>query len=453
MALIHAAGAGDTDAVTLLLDGGASVGATDDSDWTALMSAAWHGHTATAALLLDRGATASDGDTALLCAAEAGHTATAALLLDRGADVDATYADATDDRGGTALMCAAARGHTSTAALLLGHGTDATATDGDGRTALSLATDLNWEVDVSKRRQMVALLLKAGADPAGTSLPQKKAVHVAHVKQLQEELAWQRSLLGLLWGGEAVSAAAAEPTAPPYLEPAGDTAVAAPGHDGEAGAAAAGPNQGQSEQQGGAGVGAGEATAGPPGANAADSPVAFEDFLRVKQELAQSKVAEAAKQSRVIAFQGMFRLKPSGLVAPPAKRQRKAAAGQAEGRAGREVTLRLSVDSQARGGSMIFYEDAVDLGLEHTLAGSRKVSITGIENNATAFDTVQLDITKWRSVGFGAAGGGVDERLLHSSNQTVLVWPRGTDGGTGTRILGQEAIKDMRAFICSKHSQ
>ena len=59
------------------------------------MYAAQHGHTATAALLLDRGADAaathSNGWTALLFAAQQGHTATAALLAFFGAEASPEY--------------------------------------------------------------------------------------------------------------------------------------------------------------------------------------------------------------------------------------------------------------------------------------------------------------------------------------------------------------------------
>ena len=56
--------------------------------------------------------------------AEMGHTAVAALLLERGADVNAKGVF-----GGTGLHWAAINGHTDTVAFLLAHGADATIQD------------------------------------------------------------------------------------------------------------------------------------------------------------------------------------------------------------------------------------------------------------------------------------------------------------------------------------
>jgi ankyrin repeat protein len=80
-----------------------------------LICAARHGHTETAALLLDRGADIHAGeDEAFRLAVINGHTETVKVLLDRGADLHA------DEDG--ALRSAVIHGHTETAALLLDRG-------------------------------------------------------------------------------------------------------------------------------------------------------------------------------------------------------------------------------------------------------------------------------------------------------------------------------------------
>jgi hypothetical protein len=109
--LIEAAGKGDTQTVTLLLNRGADIHADNDH---ALEWAAANGHTETVALLLNRGADIhADDDYALRGAALNAHTETVALLLDKEADIHAN--------NDLALRWAARSGHTETVALLPKH--------------------------------------------------------------------------------------------------------------------------------------------------------------------------------------------------------------------------------------------------------------------------------------------------------------------------------------------
>lgn len=96
-AFIKAAKAGDIDQVRSLLDSdAASIGARDADDSTALHCAAWKGHQALVAFLLQAGAEVNAqnrnehwGTTPLHAAAHANQAAIAELLIAHGADLHA----------------------------------------------------------------------------------------------------------------------------------------------------------------------------------------------------------------------------------------------------------------------------------------------------------------------------------------------------------------------------
>ena len=114
---------------------GANVDAVDEYGDTALMKAAWNGHTDIVnALAGSHGANVdavdNEGRTATMWAAQYGHTDIVnALAGTLGANVD------TVDRGGrTALMHAARNGHTATVNALAGtHGANVDTVDRDGQ--------------------------------------------------------------------------------------------------------------------------------------------------------------------------------------------------------------------------------------------------------------------------------------------------------------------------------
>ena len=160
----------------------------DDQKPTLLHTAAAHGRSKAAKLLIERGMDVDDfacGQTPLLLAIENRHTETASLLLDCGADVekrDLTERSAlmyaagdgnavlvakllgrganihgVDSSGQNALMHASEDGHTETAGLLLDNGADVNAQDDDGNTALMHGARYG-------RTETVALLLHRGAE-------------------------------------------------------------------------------------------------------------------------------------------------------------------------------------------------------------------------------------------------------------------------------------------------
>jgi len=90
-ALHSAAGQGDVDTCTQLLDGGEDIEAVDDHGETPLSYAAWYGHIDTARILVERGANVNasgrrrGGATPLTYARSLGHQEVVNLLVERGA--------------------------------------------------------------------------------------------------------------------------------------------------------------------------------------------------------------------------------------------------------------------------------------------------------------------------------------------------------------------------------
>ncbi len=116
-----------------------SCGMTFDRDGkTALMLAAFEGHTATVQTLLANdvqvNTQAKDGATALMLAAARGHTDVVTALLAKGADVNLQH-----NTGQTALMLAVVGGHGLVTHTLLAQGADLALKNRAGQTAVTLA--------------------------------------------------------------------------------------------------------------------------------------------------------------------------------------------------------------------------------------------------------------------------------------------------------------------------
>ena len=170
-------------AVNPLLARGADLNATEASHGqTALMWAAWEGHTQVVRALIEHGAEGhartTTGYTALLLAAREGYTDTTQALLEAGADVNGSAEDGT-----TALVIAVIRRHTAYAEFLLDKGADPNL--GPGFTPLHWAAG-KWDTELNDfsngvaegnqwstfgglrdpdRLPVVKLLLDHGADP------------------------------------------------------------------------------------------------------------------------------------------------------------------------------------------------------------------------------------------------------------------------------------------------
>ena len=114
---------GHTDAVRLLLDGGAEVDLPAQDGVTPLVIACMNGHVEVTRLLLEKGAAVDqameDGRTPLFIACDKGHVEAARLLVAKGAEVDRAMND-----GRTPLYAACGNGHVGAARLLLNNGAD-----------------------------------------------------------------------------------------------------------------------------------------------------------------------------------------------------------------------------------------------------------------------------------------------------------------------------------------
>ena len=126
-----------------------------DHSSAGMLRAALVGNTAAISIFLDHGvavnATDANGRTPLLEAVFGSHIATVEELLNRGADVNAQDAD-----GWTALMEAASKGRTDVVRILLAHGADARIKNKKGWTALRTTSRCNTEIS--------RLLRDAGAE-------------------------------------------------------------------------------------------------------------------------------------------------------------------------------------------------------------------------------------------------------------------------------------------------
>ena len=153
--LTWAACHGQAEAVRLLLEVGASVGATTGGGASALHIACQQGHVQCARLLLEASAAvnqaAGGGFSPLRIASQLGHLEIAQLLRDAGADIN----QATQD-GGTPLLIACAKGHLEIARLLLEAGAAVNQATNIGVTPLFMACQHG-------HLKIARLLLEAGA--------------------------------------------------------------------------------------------------------------------------------------------------------------------------------------------------------------------------------------------------------------------------------------------------
>jgi ankyrin repeat protein len=156
--LMHAAAFGTTEAVQILVDGGANVNAADGFGATALVWAA--GDAAKAKILVDAGAgveaRTTNGRTPLIvAAAHDGNARTVRMLLDRGAN-----GKTADEQGDTALLVAAHADAVDTVKLLLERGADPNDTNKGGFTPLLHASA---NANVAMMRLLVARGAKVNA--------------------------------------------------------------------------------------------------------------------------------------------------------------------------------------------------------------------------------------------------------------------------------------------------
>ena len=130
---------GDLQTVKESTDQGILVDDTDELGRTALMFAAFNGHTDVIELLLANGADVNaqndEGRTPLMFAASGPFPEAVSLLLEEGSDVN--QSDSVEEW--TPLMYAAAEGNDEVVALLLEYGANADAMDTDGETASDFA--------------------------------------------------------------------------------------------------------------------------------------------------------------------------------------------------------------------------------------------------------------------------------------------------------------------------
>ena len=136
--LVLPAANGSLSTVNFLLGAGARIDAADGTGLTALMSAAFMGHSDILATLLAQGASIEQVDqsgyTALMYACNAGHTAAVQVLLAAGANPHAA-----DNQRSTPLMFAAQHGHDEIVSVLLQHGADPTRVGSYGLSAIGFA--------------------------------------------------------------------------------------------------------------------------------------------------------------------------------------------------------------------------------------------------------------------------------------------------------------------------
>jgi len=177
--LHHAAGFGTAEAIGMLLDAGADIGAANRTESTPLHWAV--GDEVKMRLLLDRGAAVDsktvDGRTPLyLAASQHDSDGSARLLLDRGANPNLATLT-----GRTPLMAAAAGGETGLMRMLLEKGAKVSAASTSGSTALHDAAG-------SGSAEAVRLLLDKGADVNAKTKRNATALSAAAMQGAEESV-------------------------------------------------------------------------------------------------------------------------------------------------------------------------------------------------------------------------------------------------------------------------
>ncbi len=152
-----AAGKGDPNTVSTLIKSGADLDEKDIDGYTALHHAAMAGHTEVVRLLIENGADLKaerNGFIPLHSAAYRGQVNVVRILLASGSEVNVKT-----DFGHTPLLLAASHGHTDVVRILIENGADLNAKDVNGSTAIHNAAFYGHTA-------VVRILLDAGADPS-----------------------------------------------------------------------------------------------------------------------------------------------------------------------------------------------------------------------------------------------------------------------------------------------
>ena len=177
-ALHHAAAGGNTEAVKLLIEGGAEVDPKDTLyGRTPLHNAAYSGNAATAAVLLAHGANISAADNAgfqpIHAAARGGNLPVLKFLLEKGADIAAM-----ESHGGTPLHRATMDGRLDAVNLLLAQGAPVGKSDQFKNTPLSLAATSGYI-------GIVRVLLENKAPVNSVDAMGNTALHAASIVRIE----------------------------------------------------------------------------------------------------------------------------------------------------------------------------------------------------------------------------------------------------------------------------
>ncbi|XP_030353420.1 ankyrin repeat and death domain-containing protein 1A isoform X3 [Strigops habroptila] len=212
-ALHWAAGAGNVDAVRLLLDHDAPVDDEDNFGMNALLLSAWFGHLRVLQILVNAGAKINcvnrNGRNMLHCAAQKGHIQVMEFIME---DLEDICVDKTDKMDRTAFHLAAENGQLEVVEFLIRLGCSHSAKDKEENTALHLAAknghfsvlqkiiDVGVDLDEKNLEGLTALhmaaegghsdcvklLLEAGADVNAQTQKKMNCLHYAALHGYQE---------------------------------------------------------------------------------------------------------------------------------------------------------------------------------------------------------------------------------------------------------------------------